>query len=48
MVNNKFNKSPGDESAAPLLGSWKKLYFLVFSTLVILIIIFYFFTRTFE
>jgi len=37
-----------DESTPPILGSWNKVYALVFGNLIFLIILFYFFTKVFE
>jgi len=37
-----------DESAPPILGSWNKVYALVFGNLIFLILLFYFFTKVFE
>jgi len=48
MESEKIDKSNKEETPPPLLGSWNKLYTLVFSTLVILIILFYIFTKVFE
>jgi len=47
MKNNKGN-TKSDELSAPLFGSWKRLYYFVFATLVFLIIAFYIFTKVFE
>jgi hypothetical protein len=37
-----------DESTPPILGSWFKVYSLVFGNLIFLIILFYIFTKVFE
>jgi len=37
-----------DESTPPILGSWTKVYSLVFGNLIFLIILFYIFTKVFE
>jgi len=37
-----------DESTPPILGSWNKVYALVFGNLIFLILLFYFFTKVFE
>jgi len=36
------------EEAAPIFGSWNKIYSFVFSELILLIILFYIFTKVFE
>jgi hypothetical protein len=37
-----------NDDTPPVLGSWGKIYTLVFFNLVILVILFYYFTRIFE
>lgn len=37
-----------DEEAAPIFGSWNKIYSLVFGELIFLVILFYIFTKVFE
>jgi len=46
-VKDNPNKSVEDDKP-PLFGSWNKLYAFVFSFLVILVILFYVFTKAFE
>ncbi len=41
QINNK-------EGAPPILGTWKRVYALVFFHLIFLIILFYFFTKKFS
>ncbi len=36
------------EEPPPIMGSWNKLYGLVLANLILLIIIFYIFTKVFE
>ncbi|MEJ2495697.1 MAG: hypothetical protein P8Y79_15370 [Ignavibacteriaceae bacterium] len=40
--------SNSEDTKAPFTGSWNKLYGIVFSFLVVLIILFYTFTKVFE
>ncbi len=45
------NPKPASEetdSSVPLLGSWRRLYGVVLGELVILILLFYLFTKAFE
>jgi hypothetical protein len=37
-----------DKSTPPILGSWTKVYSLVFGNLIFLILLFYIFTKVFE
>jgi len=37
-----------DDSTPPILGSWIKIYSLVFGNLIFLILLFYIFTKVFE
>jgi len=32
----------------PVLGSWGKIYFVVFGVLIVLIIVFYYFSKAFD
>lgn len=41
-------KSENENNKPPILKSWKQLYLLVFINLVILIALFYIFTKVFE
>ena len=36
------------EEKPPLLGSWKKIYFAVLLNLIVLIILFYLFSKAFQ
>jgi hypothetical protein len=36
------------EEKPPILGTWKNLYALVIITLIVLIVVFYFITKTFS
>ncbi len=38
----------GDEGKPPLVSSWRNLYILVLGNLVVLIAVFYAFTKAFE
>ena len=48
MQSRKKERRSGEESAPPILGSWIKVYSLVFGNLIFLILLFYFFTKVFE
>jgi hypothetical protein len=41
-------KNETNEEKPPFLGSWNKIYLIVFSELIVLIFLFYLFTRTFS
>jgi hypothetical protein len=41
-------RSSDEEERPPVLKTWKNVYLLVFLNLVVLIIIFYIFTKVFE
>lgn len=45
-VNDKDNNT--EDSPPPILGSWNKIYGIVFFTLITLIFLFYLFTKAFE
>ncbi|MCW8803354.1 MAG: hypothetical protein OQK57_03060 [Ignavibacteriaceae bacterium] len=45
--DKELNKTTED-SPPPIFGSWKKIYGIVFFTLVALIFLFYLFTKAFE
>jgi len=44
----KNNPDISDHNSPPILGSWWKIYTLVFLNLVFLIFLFYFFTKAFD
>lgn len=48
MANNNPPDQNLNDPPPPILGGWKKLYAFVFMNLVILVILFYIFTRVFE
>ncbi|MDP4174107.1 MAG: hypothetical protein Q8933_09080 [Bacteroidota bacterium] len=50
MVQESESKtrSQDDEERPPILSSWRQLYLLVFLNLVVLIILFYTFTKLFS
>ena len=37
-----------NEEKLPILGSWKKIYFVVLLNVIVLIILFYFFSKAFK
>ena len=41
-------KNSKEDPLPPIFGSWNKLYGFVFSTLVLLVVLFYLFTKAFE
>jgi len=41
-------KNSTEDSRPPIFGSWNKLYGFVFFTLVLLVLLFYLFTKAFE
>jgi len=45
--DNDLNKNIED-SPPPILGSWNKIYGFVFFNLIVLILLFYLFTKAFE
>jgi hypothetical protein len=45
MIDNSKNIF---EDKPPFLGSWNKIYLFVFGELIILIVLFYFFTKVFS
>ncbi|HSP86496.1 MAG TPA: hypothetical protein VLN45_00050 [Ignavibacteriaceae bacterium] len=46
---NKIKEEPNhSDESPPILGSWNKIYFLVFMVLIILIILFYIFSMAFD
>jgi len=47
LIENNWTEKEIDPPP-PILGSWKKLYSLVLLNLVVLIVIFYLFTKAFE
>jgi len=48
MNNKKELNKTTEDSPPPILSSWNKLYGLVFLNLVVLILLFYFFSKAFE
>ncbi len=48
MESIKANKKDNADEKPPVLKSWKQVYSVVFLNLVILIILFYIFTRIFS
>ena len=48
MQSKEEEKISADESTPPILGSWTKVYSLVFGNLIFLVILFYIFTKVFE
>jgi hypothetical protein len=48
MQNNKENNIVDEESPPPFLKTWNNLYTLVLGNLVVLIVLFYIFTKVFE
>jgi len=48
MNNDNDSIENTDDLPPPILGSWNKIYGVVFFTLVIMIILFYLFTKAFE
>jgi len=48
MNNDHDPKENTEDPPPPILGSWEKIYGFVFFTLVILIFLFYLFTKAFE
>lgn len=47
-IKDEINKLNNLDDNPPLLGSWNKLYSVVFISLVIMILLFYLFTKVFE
>jgi len=48
MQSKERERKSTDESTPPILGSWTKVYALVFGNLIFLILMFYLFTKVFE
>ncbi|MGE5412455.1 MAG: hypothetical protein ACM3MI_15960 [Clostridiales bacterium] len=46
--SNSRARKQDDEERPPILSSWRQLYLLVFLNLVVLIILFYTFTKLFS
>jgi hypothetical protein len=46
--NQTKDKTEPEEESPPFLKSWNNIYSLVFLNLVVLIILFYIFTKVFE
>jgi hypothetical protein len=38
----------GNEGSPPIMGSWRNMYIFVFTNLLVLIILFYLFTKYFQ
>jgi len=48
MENERIEKEEIDQEKPPLLASWKRLYTVVLLNLVLLILLFYLFTKAFD
>ena len=48
MQSKERERKSTDESTPPILGSWTKVYALVFGNLIFLSLMFYLFTKVFE
>ena len=48
MQTEEDNNVVNEEPPPPFLKTWNKLYALVFANLIVLIILFYLFTKVFE
>ncbi len=48
MQTEPGDKKTEDQEKPPLFSSWKRLYTLVLLNLVVLIVLFYIFTKVFE
>jgi len=48
MSTETKDKKAKDEEKPPLFSSWKRLYALVLLNLIVLIVLFYLFTKAFE
>ena len=48
MAIDSDNKDDTMEEAPPFFSSWNKLYSLVFLNLIVLIVLFYVFTKIFD
>ncbi|MCW9065970.1 MAG: hypothetical protein OQJ78_06695 [Ignavibacteriaceae bacterium] len=48
MSKDVDKNSLAEDDIPPIFNSWNKLYGFVFSTLVVLVILFYLFTKAFE
>ncbi len=48
MGTRSPENAPTDEQRAPLLSYWSKMYLAVFLNLVVIIVLLYIFTKTFE
>lgn len=47
-MSNEDKLINSEDSLPPVFNSWKKLYALVFMSLVFMVILFYLFTKAFE
>jgi len=48
MEEHNQNKNEIEEEKPPVLSSWKQIYAIVFLNLIVMIILFYIFTRLFS
>ncbi|MFC1608474.1 hypothetical protein ACFL47_10950 [Candidatus Latescibacterota bacterium] len=48
MENDEPTQHDSNEEPPPVFSSWNRLYTLVFINLVVLIVLFYVFTRVFQ
>ena len=48
MSDQTPDKQHSEEEPPPILKSWRNLYILVIGTLIVLIVLFYLLTKTFE
>jgi len=48
MENERIEKEETDQEKPPILSSWKRLYTVVLLNLVLLIVLFYLFTKAFD
>jgi len=47
-MNSDNDLKNTEDSPPPILGSWNKIYSFVFFNLIVLILLFYLFTKAFE
>jgi len=48
MMEQLNSDNAVNEEKPPILGSWKKIYFAVILNVIVLIILFYFFSEAFK
>ncbi len=48
MENERIENKEIDQEKPPILSSWKRLYTVVLLNLVLLIVLFYIFTKAFD